>query len=884
MRLRSPIVTLLTLAACHPAAQDVPTDTPTGDGVFLHGCPTAGRSAARELTDVAEQPWGPDALAEPGDVLLLNSKAAFVIQGPDDPRTYYHYGGTPIDAVAVDGCEQAGPEILGEAGFVIGQLDLTDFQASTLHMFHGESVEVVNDGSDGKAAVVEVHGTDDRFWLIELTLMRRVFEGGGRKVLGDLYGLDVTVRYTLEPDDPVLQIDVELDGEPVTDGFLVGAVVFPSDYTETTAWASGALSLGGIALDTGVPWMGSGTATGSTAIAMPGAATSRTEIAGVTALIDENQAVSPLLVATGDATTQLALSVGPSDAASAAAGLEPHLPNPVPGHDTSWQDIGGVVDDPLGKPVAGAWVDLGCADDSGEGAVVTTFVTDAAGEFSGRSLTSGSCALTARQDGRDSGPSVEAGTSAQLTVSALGGVTVAAVDDAGAPLPVRVELEREDGLKVVDYPTPQDPGVAVPPGHWTAWLTRGYEYEPATAEVDVPEDGVAELSVEMDRVIDTTGWASMDSHVHCGPSPDSSVLPETRMRTAAGSGLDAMISTDHEAIVDLSEALTSTGLEDQMLYVLGSEVTASLPEHTNAWPFPVVPEGRGDPVRWYGLGFPGIYAAERARGATVIQLNHSRVNGECGILCLLDWDRLGDDPATDDPEAIGLSADTPVWSWDFDSFELLNGERSPYLDPDDPRHSGALYDWFAFYNLGHHPTAVGVTDEHGMDTPGTPRTYVAVPDDRIGGFTPDDLASGVLAGEAQVSSGAFADVTVDGAGPGELVTAPDGDTELHVRVRALEGIDVTRVDVIVNCDPALSFPATDPGGLLKLETTAALPLPPGQDSYVVVIAMGENPMPRGLYDYDAAGVPRVITNPIRIDGNGDGVWTGPGVKTCSWAP
>ena len=521
---------LLLLLACHPDPVDLPpvdSGVVVGEGLFQGGCPTAGQAAARELTDVEEVPWGPDALAAPGDVLLLNEKAAFVIQapalvgdagaaqgGPYSPRTYVHYGGTPIDAVAVDGCDQAGPEVLGETAFIIGQLDLVDFETSSLHMFRGDTIEVVNDGSDGEAAVVEVRGTDDRFWLIELTLMRRVFEGGGRKLLGDLYGLDVTVRYTLEPGDSALQIEVELGGEPVTDGFLTGAVVFPPDGMETTAWASGELSLGGVNLATGVPWVGSGTATGSTAIAMPGAAMAQTEIAGVTALLDVNHAVTPLMVADGDATTNFALSVGPTDAASAAAGLEAHLDDPVPGRDIVWIDVEGTVQDPPGSAVVGASIDLWCPDDAGNRGTLTTFVSGADGSFAGRSLNLGGCALQARQDGRDAGDAVElpdvSGTpatwaSGAIGIGPLGGIVVAATDGEGTALPVRIELERDDGTVIVDYPTPAQPNVAVPPGHWTAWLTRGYEYEPATIEVDVPDDGVADVVVEMAHVIDTTG-------------------------------------------------------------------------------------------------------------------------------------------------------------------------------------------------------------------------------------------------------------------------------------------------------------------------------------------------------------------------------------------
>lgn len=878
---------LLLLAACNPDKEPVPTPVVTGDGLFLNGCPVKGKSAARTLVDTEERPWGDAAMAAPGDVLLVNERAAFVIQAPEVPRTYYPYGGTPIDAVAVDDCEQAGPETLGEAGFLIGQLDLADVEASTVHLFRGDTVEVVNDGSDGKAAVVEVHGTDDRFYLIELTLMRRVYEAGGRKELGDLYGLDVTVRYTLEPGDSALQIDVLLDGEPVNDGFLVGSVVFPSDRTATTSWSSGDLSLGGLSVQTGSPWMGSGTATGSTAVAMPGAAMAHTEIAGVTALLDINQAVSPLEVANGNAETSFLLAVGPTDAASAAAGLESHLVDPVPGQVATWQDVSGTVRDPTGTGVAGAKIDMECLKDNGDSDVLTTLYTDATGAFSGRLLTLGDCTLTPMQEGRDSGAPVavptSGGTGLELTVGALGGITVNATDEAGAALPVRIELERDDGTVVVGFATPQDPTVAVPPGHWTAYLTRGYEYEPATVDVTVPDDGTTDVVATLARVIDTTSWAGMDSHVHAGPSPDSPVLPDMRMRTAAASGLDVMISTDHEAIIDWSPALTATGLEDHLLYVLGSEVTAALPEHTNAWPFPVADGPRGEPVQWQGLSFPGIYAAERERGATITQLNHARVNGECGILCILDWDRMAEDPSTDDPAALGMTADGPIWSWDFDSFELLNSERSPFLDPADPRRSGALNDWFAFYNLGHHPTGTGVSDEHDLGTPGTPRTYVRVPDDTIGVLTEQDMSDGVLAGRAQVSSGAFATVTVDGKGPGERVTAIDGLVSLSVKIEALEAIDVTRVEVIVNCDPGLTLDATAPNGLVKLDTTVPVTLPLGIDSYIVVLAMGENAMPRGITDYDAASVPRVIVNPVLIDGNGDGEWDGPGAKACTWA-
>ncbi|MFN7146513.1 MAG: carboxypeptidase-like regulatory domain-containing protein, partial [Myxococcota bacterium] len=459
------LVTLL-LLGCHPTptpAKPVPTETETGDGLFAAGCPIAGESAARVLTEVDERPWGPDALAAPGDVLLLNERAAFVLQDPTAPRTYYHYGGLPIDAVAVDGCEQAGPEVLGEMGLIVGQLDLVDFETSTLHMVRGTSVEIVSDGRDGGPAIVDVHATDDRFWLVELTLMRRVFEDGGRKELGELYGLDLTLRYTLPPEDAALQLDVLLGGEPVADGFLVGGVLFPSDHTTQTTYASGDLSVGGIGLDVGVPFIQDASAEGSTALGMPGGTMALTTISGVTALLDVNHVGTPLSV--GD-TARFVLAVSGTDGATAAAALEPHLDDPVPGFEATWHDVAGVVRAPDGEPVTGAVVEVASPVDGGGWRDVTTFVTDAEGRFAGRALAvGGAWRLTATGEGRDDGAAVEIaptdGGEVALDVGAVGSVTVAATDGAGAPLAVRVELERDDGATVSGYATPASSTPAV---------------------------------------------------------------------------------------------------------------------------------------------------------------------------------------------------------------------------------------------------------------------------------------------------------------------------------------------------------------------------------------------------------------------------------------
>lgn len=867
------------LAACAPPIVDSAGPTPTGEGIFLHGCPVEGEAFARTLVDVAERPWGEEGLAGPGDVVLANTKAAFVIQGIDDPDTYYHYGGAPIDAVAVQDCEQAGPERFEEMGFLVGQLDLLDFNASSLHQVRGTAIDVVNDGSDGKAAVVEVTATDDRFWLVELTLIRNTYEDGGRKTLDELYGLDITLRYTLDPDASALQMEVLLGGEPITDGFLVGALVFPSDLNDVHAFADGELSVGGFHLDLEVPWLSIAGDQGSFAVALPDANLGYTSVAGVRALVNVDQALAPIMV--GEAAepvgTTFLLAAGATDGSSATAGLEAYVAEPLSGAE--WSEISGSVEDSSG-PVAGADVWVYANDESGASRLLDRLVSGTDGRFAGRTVAPASgWSVYASGSGRDDGEQVRvnAGESALLSIGEAGQVAVHVVDENNVAIPARIEVERSDGVVSVQYAMPNDT-LALAPGEYRAWVSRGYEYQVIETTLSVPTGGSATLKATLEHALDTTGWASVDTHVHAEASADSDTLADDRMKTAAAAGLDVVVSTDHEAIISMQGVLDEIGLSEWLAYGLGSEVTATVPEHVNAWPFPVQGGDRGDPVRWYQLGFPELYAAIRERGARVVQLNHSRVNGECGILCVLDWDRQASTLVMDDPEALGFPAGTEIWSWDFDTFELINGLRSPLLSVSDPRHTGALHDWLAFHNLGHRVTAVGVTDVHGLDIPGSPRTYVRVGDDAAGVVSADDVADGELAGAAVVSAGAFARVEIDGAGPGDDVSVV-GDVVLSIEVSALPEIDVDRIVVLANCDLVAEFSADSPDELLKFEGGLVFSL--AQDAHVVVLGFGSQSMPRGLENYDASTVPRFVSNPIFVDADGDGVWTAPGAKSCA---
>lgn len=866
------MLVLLALLGCHH--HDTGDDV-VRDGIFAAGCPAEGHAVARTLIAPDEHLDGIDALGGPGDTLLVNSRAAFVISDPTNPKTYYAYGGIPIDAVAVDGCAQAAPEKFGEMGFVIGQLDLGDFLSSQLRMFRGDSVAIVADGADGGPAIVDVHGTDDRFWLIELELIRRTLQGGGRKTLHAPFGLDATVRYTLQPDSAVLTADVTIASD-VPGGYFVGTVLFPSDHADEIGGRTGQIALGGLTLDTGVPWLASSDGDGALAVAMPAAQTARVKIAGVTAMIDAHQAVAPLEVGPGQASTgRFALGVGPGDANTATTALCAAVPDLIPGVPCAPTHASGTVVDASGARVAGALVDLMTADGVGGWRTFDRTRTDGDGNYSVDALAIAPLKLQTEAIGRDGDAPVDFADGLALAISDAGALNWDIRDGDGAPIPGRIIATRPGDRRLFDV-IPGDAPIPLPPGSWDIAVSRGYEYEPAQTTVTVPTAGSAELAVTLDHLVDTAGWMSFDGHVHTEASADSRVLRADRARDAAAVGLEVIVDTDHEVVSDETPGIDDAGVGNYVATVTGEEVTATSPEHTNAWPF--VPDGtpRGGPVAWYGKGLDQIFTAERARGAEVVVLNHPRIG--CNYLCLIDWDRTTGEPRMTDAAAVGLPTDQPLWSWNFDAVEVMNGPRDILLDPDSPERTGFLDDWLAMLNLGHKITGLGVSDSHDPEDLAWPRTYFAAPTDAPADFDEEMLVDSVLAGRAQISAGAFARVSANGAGIGEV--ASGAAVQLAIRVDALPDIDVSHVVVLANCDKVLDLDATDPLGVVKLDTTVPLHL--DRDAHLVVMAFGDRAMPAGLPDYDPTGVPRVVTNAIYVDADGNGVFDAPGGKTCTY--
>ena len=229
---------------------------------------------------------------------------------------------------------------------------------------------------------------------------------------------------------------------------------------------------------------------------------------------------------------------------------------------------------------------------------------------------------------------------------------------------------------------------------------------------------------------------------------------------------------------------------------------------------------------------------------------------------------------------------------DFDALELIRAEG---CNPADPSAWFAEFkvvrdDWFAilkqqgpaFFTKG-----LGLSSARfSLDTPvGLARTYLKVASaPNQGDLTP--VLTALRQGAAVASTGPLLDVSINGVGPGGLVSGSVSGVTLSLSLYHSDWVPVDEVRVVINGGTPILVPlssfspsATDP----RLSTASiVLPMPPSGDAWVVVeagvpltttgaymVGTPWNKIMKGIY-------PVAVTNPIFVDVNGGG-YTPPGL-------
>ena len=177
------------------------------------------------------------------------------------------------------------------------------------------------------------------------------------------------------------------------------------------------------------------------------------------------------------------------------------------------------------------------------------------------------------------------------------------------------------------------------PGSYRVVVSHGYEYDVYDEAITVTAGGTTTVDATVNQVVDTTGFVSIDTHVHMINSPDSAVSRERRIISMIAEGVDYFVNTDHDFVHSLSDEIAALGAGSLVGNSPSIESTTSHYGHFNTWPV-TVDNARidGGAIDWsahlgLGSGYPSggrydslpseIFTEGHAYpGTQVIQVNH----------------------------------------------------------------------------------------------------------------------------------------------------------------------------------------------------------------------------------------------------------------------
>ncbi|MCS7066236.1 MAG: carboxypeptidase regulatory-like domain-containing protein, partial [Fimbriimonadales bacterium] len=171
----------------------------------------------------------------------------------------------------------------------------------------------------------------------------------------------------------------------------------------------------------------------------------------------------------------------------------------------------------------------------------------------------------------------------------------------------------------------------VEPGRYRITLTRGFEYEIAQREIDLPSGTQERFEATLQQTAPMPGYLSGDFHVHAIPSPDSNDPLADKVKAYLAAGVQILTATDHDVNTDYMPVIRQLGVQDQITSIVGTEITPIWAlGHFNAYPQRYDPNlPNNGAVVWYDLNAAQIFNAARKnyKGDVIVQVNHPRSAG-----------------------------------------------------------------------------------------------------------------------------------------------------------------------------------------------------------------------------------------------------------------
>ncbi|MBW1877540.1 MAG: CehA/McbA family metallohydrolase [Deltaproteobacteria bacterium] len=442
--------------------------------------------------------------------------------------------------------------------------------------------------------------------------------------------------------------------------------------------------------------------------------------------------------------------------------------------------------------------------------------------------------------------------------------------------------------------------LSVPPGTYDLYATAGpFATLARETEVTVTAGEGQSIELEIEHLdLQPPGTLSGDFHVHGAASFDAQMGDYDRVRTFLATGVQVLVSTEHDVVSNYQEAMEALGAYDRMEMVEGTESTGHIlfnfvPEdpnpkvigHWNFWPLVYDPDAPWRGSAWDEKAEPGLLmtrmAAEGWDPETgICQLNHplsalqlGRANGWIDSLEIdgnmplkAEFDGTGQSIFLHTPEGSDFS------NADYHVQEVMNGTNN--LDYLKYREF-----WFYLLDQGFFRAATGNSDSHTLteNVVGTPRNLVWT-ETTLDDFDVEVFDQAIREGRILPTNGPVVlvettDATSTVRTPSLEVFEPEAGGDLAITVSAAPWVPVEEVRIFVNGEqvhtltdlpePAEPF-GSNPADFLRLDTTIPLAdlLPGAGDAWLVVEA--------GTPHREAADL-NCDSFPDTTDNNGDGV-------------
>ncbi len=808
-------------------ALDFPTGDANGHASPLGSAPGEARAGRITADDLPLMASGLQVYAG-GDFVLANDKFALLIEDVGDSDLYDPWGGRPVGISSVSGGALLQASNFGEFFIFTG--------ADTVIT---ETVTVLNDGSDGEAAVIRAEGR-----MGALPFVNPVINGLFPENYGDMRA---AIDYVLEPGADYVDIKITYHSprrfdERVATGFH--GFMYTKRMRRFTQGdgfdAQGNLRELGFIDEAGPSY----------SYSSPG------EILGTGVSVSGFAAhFSPEFTIAGCGATERTharLTIG-------GAGVNGIVQTLASVAGETLREVTGTVTNSDGSPAVGVRVHALATN----GDYLTRAMSASDGSYSLHVPTGEAVNLTSYRVGNvNVEVSVAAGAAtADLQLAAVGTISVTTIDqDTSTALPVRIQVlpttqgiasvpdnfgeePRNSGRLHVEYAMDGTASMRAPVGDWEVIVSRGYEYELFSEVVTVTDGGTVNVAASLEHVVDTTGQLCADFHIHTIRSADSGDDVLNKVRSAVADGLELPVRSEHEYAADFKDEITELGVESWAYGMPSVELTTmEFAGHFGVVPsIPDLTKPNANAPKWQRFSTqdnpdqdlvtmepPEVLANVRARPeAPAVIVNHPRGGQNY-------FEYVGFDPVTamfDDPEK---------WDEEISLIEIFND--SSWKE----NLGGTVADWLALLGTGRQIYAVGSSDSHGLSRSpvGYPRTCLDLGTDDTTSIDNNDLRDATASGKSSISGGIYVTATVNGVGHGGVASGLGATTNLNIKVQAASWVDVDSIDVVV--DGIISTIDILPGDAnmvnpaIRFEKDVVISVSQDPSAYVIVAVYGSD--------------------------------------------